>query len=455
MDTNVSDCFATMQNYYAQGHTKDVKFRKRYLRKLYDAIVRNETEIAAALNKDLHKSAAESYVSETAVVLAEIRCQLKNIDRWSRGPRTSTPIFLMPSRSRIIYEPKGVVLIIAPWNYPFQLALDPLVGAVAAGNCAVLKPSTTSAATCAVIKKIVEEVFPYEYVKVYDGDHSQTADLLDCRFDHIFFTGGVSFGRTVMRMAAENIVPVTLELGGKSPCVVDIGAETMVAARRIVWGKLMNAGQTCIAPDYILVHKDLKQELIEKIIESIERFYGKDIRINPEYPRIISDKAFGRLSGYLSGANIVYGGHTDASDRYFEPTIIDSPDISSPLMQEEVFGPIFPIITFGHIDEAVRFINEREKPLALYYFGKRKDGLDFLKRTTSGGACINDTLMHVANSKLPFGGVGHSGIGRYHGIESFRTFSNERGTVISHRRFDMPLRYPPYGKRIGLFKRLI
>lgn len=455
MDTNVIDNFSAMRRFYAEGHTRDVKFRKKYLSRLYDAIVSHEAEIASALYKDLHKSEQEAYISETSIVLTEIRYQLKHIERWSHGERKRSPLFLIPSCSRVIYEPKGLVLVFAPWNYPFLLSLNPLVGAVAAGNCVALKPSTTSSATCAVIKKIIEEVFPAGYVSVFDDDHKQADELLKLRFDHIFFTGGVSFGRNVMRAAAENLIPVTLELGGKSPCVVDRGADIDVAARRIVWGKLMNAGQTCIAPDYILVHQDLKRELTDKLIENIERLYGKDIKANPSYPRIISDKAFARLSGYLDGARIIYGGQTDAAIRYFAPTIIDSPAQDSPLMLEEIFGPIFPILTFTQTAQAIQFINGREKPLALYYFGKRKEGLDFLSQTTSGGACINDTIVHIANPRLPFGGIGHSGMGAYHGIDSFKTFSNNRGTIISPRKFDIAMRYPPYGKSFMFLKKLL
>lgn len=445
-----------MREFFASGTTLDTSFREAYLSKLYASIKENEGEIARALYEDLHKSAPEAYVSETSIVLSEIRQQIKHMRRWSRDCRTRTPLFLFPSTSRIIYEPKGVVLVISPWNYPFQLALDPLVGAVAAGNCVALKPSTTSAATCRIIKRIISEVFPPEYVTVFDGDHAQTAELLDCRFDHIFFTGGIAFGKTVMERAAQQLTPVTLELGGKSPCIVDKTADIDLAARKITWGKLLNAGQTCIAPDYLLVHNSVKEALLERIPHYAERFYGSDIRRSETYPRIISDKAFERLKGYIDDAEIIiYGGEYDPQDRFIAPTIIVNPDPKSPLMQEEIFGPILPVLTFGDTDEATAFINGRAKPLALYYFGKRRDGERLLARTTSGGACINDTIVHVANPFLPFGGVGNSGLGRYHFRWSFETFSNIRGVVVSRRRADVMLRYPPYEKNMKLLKKLL
>lgn len=445
-----------MREFFASGATLDTSFREAYLSKLYASIKENEGEIARALYEDLHKSAPEAYVSETSIVMSEIRQQIKHMRRWSRDCRTRTPLFLFPSTSRIIYEPKGVVLVISPWNYPFQLALDPLVGAVAAGNCVALKPSTTSAATCRIIKRIISEVFPPEYVSVFDGDHAQTGELLARRFDHIFFTGGIAFGRTVMEKAAAQLTPVTLELGGKSPCIVDKTADIDLAARKITWGKLLNAGQTCIAPDYLLVHNSVKEALLERIPHYVERFYGSDIRRSETYPRIISDKAFERLKGYIDDAeSIIYGGEYDPQERFIAPTIIVNPDPQSPLMQEEIFGPILPVLTFGDTAQAAVFINGRAKPLALYYFGERRDGERLLARTTSGGACINDTIVHVANPFLPFGGVGNSGMGRYHFRWSFETFSNIRGVVVSRRRADVMLRYPPYEKNMKLLKKLL
>lgn len=456
MATPTQERFGALKRFYAEGHTRDTAFRKRYLHRLYDAVRAREEEIAAALYADLHKSPEEAYLTETGIVLAEIRDQLRHMNRRARSRRVRTPLFLFPSSSRIVREPKGVVLVMAPWNYPFQLALDPLVGALAAGNCVALKPSTTSAHTCRLIRELVEEVFPPEYVAVFDGGHDEAAELLEYRFDHIFFTGGASFGRTVMQKAAAHLTPVTLELGGKSPCIVDRTADLDVAARKIAWGKLLNAGQTCIAPDYLLVHRDVKEELLEKFRRYAMHFYGGDFRRSAAYPRIISDRAFTRLQSYIDTAErIVWGGEYDASERFIAPTLIDSPDPGSPLMQEEIFGPILPVMTFDDTESAADFINAREKPLALYYFGRKADGLRLIGRTASGGACINDTIIHIANPRLPFGGTGDSGMGRYHGRFSFDTFSNLRAVAVSRRRTDLPLRYPPYGRSFGLLKKLL
>ena len=456
MTTSIRERLDAMRAFYAEGHTREPAFRKEYLRRLQEAVKAHEQEIAEALYADLHKSAEESYISETAIVLAEIRDQLRHLERRARSRRVPTPLFLFPSASRIIREPQGVVLVMAPWNYPFQLALDPLVGALAAGNCVALKPSTTSARTCRLIGNILGEIFPPDYVSVFDGDHAQTAELLEYRFDHIFFTGGAAFGRTVMEKAAAHLTPVTLELGGKSPCVVDRTADLDTAARKIAWGKLLNAGQTCIAPDYLLVHRDVKEELLEKFRRYAMHFYGGDFRRSAAYPRIISDRAFTRLQSYIDTAErIVWGGEYDASERFIAPTLIDSPDPGSPLMQEEIFGPILPVMTFEDTESAADFINAREKPLALYYFGRKADGLRLIGRTASGGACINDTIIHIANPRLPFGGTGDSGMGRYHGRFSFDTFSNLRAVAVSRRRTDLPLRYPPYGRSFGLLKKLL
>lgn len=446
---SVKERFGGLREFYISGVTRDVDFRIESLRRLALAIKTNEKAIAEALHADLRKSEGEAFITETGIVLAEIRMQIKNIRRWARPRRVPTPMALFPSSSRLLWEPKGVVLIMAPWNYPFQLAMDPLVGAIAAGNCVALKPSATSAAASAVMKKIISEAFPENYVAVFDRDHKQAAELLHQRFDHIFFTGGSAFGRTVMTEAARNLVPVTLELGGKSPCIVDRGADTTIAARRIVWGKLVNAGQTCIAPDYLFVHRSLKDELVGKMIAEAEHFYGPDPKESPDYPRIISDKAFDRLTGYLGNSgNILYGGKADPAERYIAPTFLECPDPDCPVMQEEIFGPILPILEFGDMQTVTDYVNGHEKPLALYYFGPRKEARRVLASTSSGGACVNDTLMHIANGHLPFGGVGMSGMGRYHGRWSFETFSNPRGTVFSRNRPDIKLRYPPYNIKI-------
>lgn len=451
----VKEKFGGLREFYRSGVTRDVDFRIAALKKLEAAIKAAESDITAALHVDLRKSPEEAYLTETGIVLSEIRMQVKNIRKWAKPVKVKSPMALFPSRSRILYEPKGVVLVMAPWNYPFQLALDPLVGAVAAGNCVALKPSTTSSATCAMIKKIIAEVFPENHVIVFDGGHDQAAELLKQPFDHIFFTGGASFGRTVMTEAAKNLVPVTLELGGKSPCIVDVGADMEIAARRIAWGKFINAGQTCIAPDYLFVHSSLKEELIRRLDGALRRFYGEDIRNSPGYPRIISDKAFARLSQYLQNSgHIIYGGQTDAADRYIAPTLLDGVDETFPVMQEEIFGPILPVMTFEDISTVTDYVNRHDKPLAFYYFGRRNKAKEVLAATSSGGACVNDTIMHIVNGNLPFGGAGMSGMGRYHGRHSFETFSNIRGTVFSLNRPDITMRYPPY-RSIKTLKKLL
>ncbi len=457
MATPTQERFGALKRFYAEGHTRDTAFRKRYLHRLYDAVRAREEEIAAALYADLHKSPEEAYLTETGIVLAEIRDQLRHMNRRARSRRVRTPLFLFPSSSRIVREPKGVVLVMAPWNYPFQLALDPLVGALAAGNCVALKPSTTSAHTCRLIRELVEEVFPPEYVAVFDGGHDEAAELLEYRFDHIFFTGGASFGRTVMQKAAAHLTPVTLELGGKSPCIVDRTADLDVAARKIAWGKLLNAGQTCIAPDYLFVHRDVKEALLDKIKAYAVRFYGEDFRRSAAWPRIVSERAFARLQGYIDdeAERIVWGGTYDAAERFIAPTLVDAPPPDSPLMQEEIFGPILPVLTFDDPDAVADFVNAGEKPLAFYYFGRKSDGMRLIARTSSGGACINDTVVHIANPSLPFGGTGASGMGRYHGRYSFDTFSNLRGTVVSRRRADLTLRYPPYDRSFGILKKVL
>ena len=457
MTTSIRERLDAMRAFYAEGHTREPAFRKEYLRRLQEAVKAHEQEIAEALYADLHKSAEESYISETAIVLAEIRDQLRHLERRARSRRVPTPLFLFPSASRIIREPQGVVLVMAPWNYPFQLALDPLVGALAAGNCVALKPSTTSARTCRLIGNILGEIFPPDYVSVFDGDHAQTAELLEYRFDHIFFTGGAAFGRTVMEKAAAHLTPVTLELGGKSPCVVDRTADLDTAARKIAWGKLLNAGQTCIAPDYLFVHRDVKEALLDKIKAYAVRFYGEDFRRSTAWPRIVSDRAFARLRGYIDdeAERIVWGGTYDAAERFIAPTLVDAPPPDSPLMQEEIFGPILPVLTFDDPDAVADFVNAGEKPLAFYYFGRKSDGMRLIARTSSGGACINDTVVHIANPSLPFGGTGANVMGRYHGRYSFDTFSNLRGTVVSRRRADLTLRYPPYDRSFGILKKVL
>ncbi|MEG1737784.1 MAG: aldehyde dehydrogenase [Odoribacter sp.] len=445
---------AAQRMYFATGVTKEVEFRRQSLKRLKAAMGRYEERINAALWEDLHKSAYESYLTEISIVRQELDDQLSHVKRWARPRRVATPIQLFGSKSRLVCEPLGVVLIMAPWNYPFQLLLTPLVGALAAGNCVVLKPSPSAPCVAAVVAELVASVFDPSYVTVVTGGREVNTALLAERFDSIFFTGSPELGRVVMRAAAEHLTPVTLELGGKSPCVVTREADLALAARRIAWGKCLNAGQTCVAPDYLLVDWSVKEELLGKISEQIFRFYGEHPVDSPDYPRIVNVEAFDRIRKLMGAGEVVAGGAMDRTKRYIAPTIIDGVHSYDPIMREEIFGPLLPVIGFHSEEEVVEYINAREKPLALYYFGTERGGRRMIACTSSGGVCVNDTVMHLANARLPFGGVGNSGMGRYHGYDSFLTFSNRRSVLYAATRWEVPLRYPPY-RHFSWLKRML
>ena len=431
--------------FFRRGETLDLDFRLQALRALKTAILKWEKCIAEALWLDLHKSYEEAYLTELSIVLGEIDNHLKHLKNWTAPKRVATPIKMMPSCSKVVAEPLGCSLIIAPWNYPVQLLLNPLVGAISAGCTAVLKPSPYVPHTSKVVEEMIKETFRPEYIGIVQGNREVNAALLEERYDLIFFTGSPQLGRTVMRAASENLTPVVLELGGKSPCIVDKDANIAMAARRIAWGKSLNAGQTCIAPDYLLVHEDVKEPLVAALKKEFVCLLGPNPKEAKHFVRIVNERSFDRLVGYIEGADVVMGGEHDRSERYIAPTIIDHVDVNSPIMQEEIFGPIFPIVTFRTTDEAIRFVTDREKPLALYYFSESKQSIrKVLKHTSSGGTCINDTIMHIANEKLPFGGVGASGMSAYHGKESFRVFSHYRAVVTTTTRLDLPFRYMPY-----------
>jgi aldehyde dehydrogenase (NAD+) len=404
----------------------------------------NENKITAALHLDLHKSYQEAYLTEISLVLAEIRYHLKHVGRWSRPKRVPTPVYLFPSSSRLMHQPLGTALIIAPWNYPFQLLMNPLVGAISSGCTAVLKPSPYTPHIATVMQELVAGVFDEQYVTVVQGGREVNRLLLQQRWDVIFFTGSPALGKVVMKAASEHLTKVILELGGKSPCIVDEGADVRIAARRIAWGKTINAGQTCIAPDYVLVHSSLKEKLIEALGRSVRETFGDDPEQSEWYPRIVNSQAFDRLTGYFSDGVIRFGGRTNPETKYIEPTILDEVVRDSSVMQDEIFGPVLPVLSFERIEEATDFVNRREKPLAFYYFGKGSTGREVFARTTSGGGCINDTLMQIANHHLPFGGVGNSGLGSYHGEESFLAFSNARAMVTTPTWIDLPFRYVPF-----------
>lgn len=440
--------------YFSTGQTKDAGFRLTQLHKLKEVVLRYQTKIENALWNDLHKSPEEAYLTEIAIVITEINNHIKHLRRWAKPRKVSTPIFLLPSSGKVIYEPLGVTLIIAPWNYPFQLLINPLIGSISAGCCAVLKPSPDTPTMASIIEEMIAEIFDPGYITVVQGRRDVNTLLLAQRFDLIFFTGSPMLGKVVMKAASENLTPVVLELGGKSPCIVDSDANIRIASRRIVWGKLINAGQTCIAPDYLLVHESVKSRLLEQMVIHIKEMYGEDIKQSRFYPRIVSERAMTRLAGLLREGTIYSGGEIDMENRFIAPTIIDNVKPEHPIMQQEIFGPLLPVLTFEDVRDAVEYINRNEKPLAFYYFGKSKKAKEILVSTTSGGACINDTLMHVTNHNLPFGGVGKSGTGRYHGKESFLAFSNKRAVFSSPARVDLPLKYVPF-RYFKLIKRIM
>lgn len=445
------DAIITLQKtFFASGNTLPIKFRKEQLTKLHKALKKWDKAICDALWTDLHKSYEEAYLTETSIVLSEISEAKRNVGSWSRREWKLPVMAVLPSMSYVVKEPLGTTLIVSPWNYPVQLLLCPLVGAIAAGCTAVLKPSPYVPHVSQTIADMIAETFPEDYIAVVQGNREVNAQLFSHPFDLIFYTGSPSVAHTVMEAAAKHLTPVILELGGKSPCIIDKTANIDIAAKRIAWGKTLNSGQTCIAPDYILVHADVKERFIEAFRKHIETLHGSDPKQSPHYVRMVSDKAFQRVSQYLSQGNIVCGGMTDAEQRYIEPTLLDEVSPMDDVMQEEIFGPVFPMITLeddaqGSFQEkVVQFVNSRPKPLALYYFGKEKTGWQIVDRTSAGGTCINDCIMHIVNTHMPFGGVGNSGMGRYHRRESFEAFSHRRSVLVSPRWFDVPFRYMPY-----------
>ena len=424
--------------------------------KLLDAMNRWEKELTDALWTDLHKSYEEAYLTEISIVKGEIKSHLRKVEGWARRKKAHTPIKLFPSRSYIVKEPLGNSLIISPWNYPVQLLLNPLVGAISSGCTAVLKPSPYVPNVSDIIEKMISETFDENYIAVVQGHRDVNAALLEQRWDLIFFTGSPTLAKTVMASAAKNLTPVILELGGKSPCIIDKTADIKTAAKRIAWGKTLNSGQTCIAPDYILIHKDIKDAFVSAFAEEMKILHGEDIKTDRHYVRIVNDKAFERVTGYFKDGNIIYGGRTDAATRFIEPTLIENVPLDSPLMTEEIFGPIFPVIEIedNFKESVIDFVNSREKPLAFYYFGKESDGWEMVRRTSSGGGCINDVIMHIANENVPFGGVGQSGMGRYHDKESFEAFSHTRSIIATGTWIDLPFRYMPY-KMFSLVKKIL
>lgn len=452
----IKNILLSQKDFFDTAETLSYRFRISALKKLKSAILQYEEEIYEALWKDLHKSKFEAYASEIGFVLEELSFHIKKLKGWMKPKRVGSSLVMFPASTYRYYEPLGNVLIIAPWNYPFQLLIAPLIGAISAGNTAILKPSEYSENTAAVIKKIIESTFETKYISVLTGDAKVSQALLKLKFDHIFFTGSSAIGKIVMKAAAEHLTPVTLELGGKSPCIVDETANLKLAAKRIMWGKLLNAGQTCIAPDYLFVHKSVKEKLLPLLVEVIKKFYGKNAAQSPDYPRIINSINLERLITLTDKADIYYGGKTDINENYFEPTIIDNVTFDDAVMQQEIFGPILPVLTYEHIEDVISKVNANPKPLALYLFSEnRNTHKQILERIPAGGATINDTLMHIVNNKVPFGGVGNSGIGSYHGFFSFELFSNAKPFVKRGTWMDAPVRYAPYGNKLNIIKRLM
>ena len=455
---SIESTVAAQRAYFAKGETLDVAFRRDALRRLRETILAHEAQINAALQQDLGKSPSESYMCEVGMTLAELSYTLAHVGRWARRHPVLTPLAQFHARSFTVHNPYGVVLIMSPWNYPFMLTMEPLIGALAAGNCALLKPSAYAPATSAVIREIVSACFPQEYVAVIEGGRRENQALLEQRFDYIFFTGGVTVGREVMRKAAEHLTPVSLELGGKSPCVVDSTAKLDLAARRIAFGKLLNCGQTCVAPDYLLIDRRVKDEFIALLKKHIAAMTGGDALRNEKYVHMISRKHYDRVMGLIDPKKVVLGGQGDPDTLRIQPTILSNVTADDAVMQEEIFGPVLPVIAYDSLDEAVDFIRSREHPLALYLFSEDKRTQErFLQSVAFGGGCINDTIIHLATSRMGFGGVGGSGMGSYHGKRSFDTFSHEKSIVSKSTWMDMPVRYMPYSpvkdKLLRLFLR--
>lgn len=433
--------------YFKKGETISITYRMEALNKLKAAIQQYEKPLLEAIQTDLGKSASEAYMCEVGLTLAEISYFQKHLRSWAKTRRMATPLTNFAAKSMIVQEPYGVVLIMSPWNYPVLLSLEPLIGAIAAGNTVVLKPSAYSPATSGVIAEMIENIFPAEYVTVVRGGRAENQSLLEQKWDYIFFTGGVTVGKMVMQKAAEHLTPITLELGGKSPCVIDHTANLRIAARRIVFGKYLNCGQTCIAPDYALVEASVHDEFVRLLKEETEKMYGKNILDNKDYGKMINDKHFQRVLGLIESKKVVMGGTANAATLRIEPTILDGVTADDAVMQEEIFGPILPVLTVQNIDEAYDFIQNRPHPLALYLFTNDKAvEKRFMEQVPFGGGCINDTIIHIATHNLPFGGVGNSGMGSYHGKKSFETFSHSKSIVKKYTWLDLSLRYQPYGK---------
>lgn len=444
---SIKNIINKQKKFYNKGKTNSYEFRIRALNRLEYGIHKYEKQFYKALRQDLNKSPYEAYMTEIAMVLNEIRYVKKYLKSWMKPKSVKTPLAQFPAKSFIISEPYGVVLIMSPWNYPLLLTLEPLIGAIGAGNCCILKPSEYSQNTSKVIENMIEDIFPESFVTVVTGGQKESQELLNQKFDYIFFTGSVAVGKLVMEKASVNLTPVTLELGGKSPCIVDETANLKLAAKRIVFGKYLNAGQTCVAPDYILVNQKVEKELIVYLRHWIHKMYGANPLTNSDYPRIINSRHYRRIIRLMKSGFIVEGGYGDGLTRKIAPTILTRIEKDSAIMKEEIFGPVLPILSYNKIQEVKKYLRSQPKPLALYLFTKNKKmEKDIMEHIPFGGGCINDTIIHLASSELGFGGVGESGMGAYHGKSSFDTFSHKKSIVRKSQKFDVPVRYQPYGK---------
>ncbi|MBD2307820.1 aldehyde dehydrogenase family protein [Chroococcidiopsis sp. FACHB-1243] len=453
---NYSTLVCQQREFFQTGKTRSIDFRLTQLKILKQAIVEYETAINEALQADLHKPVVEIYLTEITVVKKEIDYAIKHLKSWIKPHKATVPLEQLPGAGKIYPEPLGIVLIISPWNYPLQLAITPLVGAIAAGNCTIIKPSEIATHAAAVLAKMLQKYFDSTYISVVEGGVETSQKLLTEKFDLIFFTGSTNIGKIVMAAAAKHLTPVILELGGKSPCIVDTDINLEYAAKRITWGKFINAGQSCIAPDYLLVPEAIKQQFIERIQKCIAEFYGTQPANSPDYGRIIDRKQFDLLVALLADGKIVFGGETDAESRYIAPTVIElaSPNVLA--MQSEIFGPILPVVTYQDISEAIAIVNQGSKPLALYLFSRDRNlQKRVLEETSSGSACINDTVLQFVVPTLPFGGVGSSGMGKYHGKASFDIFSHYKSVLYRSLAIEINLRYPPYRGKLPLLKRIL
>jgi aldehyde dehydrogenase (NAD+) len=442
--------------YKIMEYKTSIKYRKEKLKQLLNVLILREQEIVLALYNDFKKPEFEAVITETSYVISDLKSTIKNIESWAKSKWVLPSLLNFPSSDFIISEPYGKVLIISPWNYPYQLALCPIISAVAAGNQVVVKPSELTPNTSKIINEIVSEVFDKNHVEVIEGGIEVSQKLLAQRWDYIFFTGSVAVGKIVAKAAAEFLTPVTLELGGKNPCIIDKNCNLKLTAKRIVWGKFINGGQTCIAPDYLLVNAKIKEKLVDALIEEIVLAYGENPEISEDFPRIVNTKNWKRLASFLENQTILFGGKTNESDNYIAPTLLNEPSLESLVMHDEIFGPILPIISYKEESEIEKIISKYEKPLSLYVFSSdMKWAKNIVKKHSFGGGCINDTIIHFSNKRLPFGGVGYSGIGAYHGKLSFDTFSHKKSIINKSTWIDLPMRYAPYKEKLQTIKKLL